>query len=549
MESFARQTADRPRFGPAGLGIPILAVLLDASAAAQDFGTENAIATHLGPGVEMELSLKELLGHGRTLFSAKFTRADGHGRPLSKGDLEPLADPTEPLVFPRNMNRISSPEASSCAGCHMDPRVGGAGEFLTNAFVLAERFDHATFDAADSIATKGAKDESGAAVQLDTIGNARSTPHLFGSGYIEMLARQMTAELQARRNTLLPGATVELRAKGVYFGELSRDALGTWQTGAVYGLPSTSTTSTGPNDPPNLIVRAFSHGGATVSLRHFTNTAFNHHLGIQSEERVGTGADPDGDGIANELTHGDITAATIFQATLPPPGRILPTSAAAKDATRLGEALFVEIGCATCHVPCLPLEENGFDFSEPSPQNGVGNLQQGDLYHSQFGSLFVDLAAKQLPKPRLAPNDEGVIEVFAFSDFRMHDITDGPNDPNREALDMHAVPGSPDFFEGNGSFLTPRLWGVGSTAPYFHHGKFTTLREAIDAHGGEAGPVRANWHALEDAHQRSILEFLQSLRILPENAKSIFLDAKGKKVKNWSDFPWECGQDVDAVPR
>lgn len=517
--------------------------------AAQDFGTEGALTGHLAPGEEVALPLPELLEHGRRVFATKFTRVDGHGRPGSKGDLGPLSDPNDPLVFPRNMNRISSPEASSCAGCHMDPRPGGSGEFLTNAFVLAERFDHATFDPSDPLPTKGAKDESGAAVVLDTIGNLRSTPHLFGSGYVEMIARQMTADLVALRDSLAPGGTVELRSKGVSFGTLARAPDGAFDVSAVYGLSSTSIATTGANDPPNLVVRAFSHGGATVSLRHFTNTAFHHHLGVQSEERVGTGVDLDGDGVVNELTRGDVTAATIFQATLPPPGRILPASKAAQNAIRYGEELFVAIGCAECHVPCLPLDPDGFEFSEPSPLNGIGNLRQGDAYHAQFGSVLVDLRSKQLPKPRLAPNAEGVIEVFAFSDFRIHDLSDGPDDPNREALDMHALPGTPQFFSGNGAFLTARLWGVGSSGPYFHHGKFTTLAEAVAAHGGEAAATRAAWFALEDVQRRSILEFLKSLRVLPEYAKHGFLDAKGKKVKDWPKFPWECGQAVDGPPR
>jgi hypothetical protein len=37
-----------------------------------------------------------------------------------------------------------------------------------------------------------------------------------------------------------------------------------------------------------------------VSLRQFSNNAFNHHHGIQSTERLGAGTDPDGDGFVNE---------------------------------------------------------------------------------------------------------------------------------------------------------------------------------------------------------------------------------------------------------
>jgi hypothetical protein len=52
-----------------------------------------------------------------------------------------------PLLFPRNFNRISAPDANSCAGCHAVPRVGGGGDIVANVFVLGQRFDFATFDA------------------------------------------------------------------------------------------------------------------------------------------------------------------------------------------------------------------------------------------------------------------------------------------------------------------------------------------------------------------------------------------------------------------
>ena len=53
-------------------------------------------------------------------------------------------------------------------------------------------------------------------------------------------------------------------------------------------------------------------------------------------------------------------------------------------------------------------------------------------------------------------------------------------------LDMQAKPGTEAFFAGNTKFLTRKLWGAANEPPYFHHGQFTTMREAILAHAGEA---------------------------------------------------------------
>lgn len=512
---------------------------------AQTIGSEKAIAEHLGPGDEFDLSPAKLVARGAAIFSAKFTAQDGHGRPRSKGTFSPIIDSNDPLVFPRNMNRISSPEASSCAGCHMDPLPGGSGEFLTNAFVSAERFDHVTFDPSETLPTKGAVDENGAPVDLDSVGNIRSTPQLFGSGYVELLAREITNDLQALRDSLSNGASIALESKGLSFGTLSRTGLGVWVTTAVEGMPASSLVTTGPSDPPSLMIRPFGWSGGTTTLRHFTVTAFNHHIGMQAIERAGNGNDPDADLVLDELSVGDITAVTVFQATLPPPGRVIPKSELLRAAVKSGESLFVSTGCATCHVPCLPLD--GDNFSEPSPFNPAGNLQQGDLYHATFGSLIVDLSDSTLPKPRLKVSKTGVIAVPLFSDLRVHDISDGPSDPNHEPLDLQFDPSSNAFFQGSGRFITPRLWGVGSTGPYFHHGKFTTLHQAIVGHGGEATNVREAYLALTEIQQQSLVEFLKSLRVLPEGAPSLTIDEKGKKLK-WQAFPWECGADVPDVP-
>jgi cytochrome c peroxidase len=46
--------------------------------------------------------------------------------------------------------------------------------------------------------------------------------------------------------------------------------------------------------------------------------------------------------------------------------------------------------------------------------------------------------------------------------------------------------GTAGFFAGNGRFLTRKLWGTANEPPFFHHGQFTTLRESVLAHSGEA---------------------------------------------------------------
>ena len=126
-------------------------------------GRELSVQRHMPDDEEFRVPLSSLLAHGRLLFSANWTGQEGGGRPLSKGNGKPLADPSVPLVGSRAFNRISAPDANSCGGCHNAPYgiSGGGGDFVTNVFVLGQRFDFVTFDPKDKVATKGTLAEDG----------------------------------------------------------------------------------------------------------------------------------------------------------------------------------------------------------------------------------------------------------------------------------------------------------------------------------------------------------------------------------------------------
>jgi cytochrome c peroxidase len=484
-------------------------------------GQEVAVPVHLQDGQEFEISPRELINYGRKLFGAMWTSQKGAGRPLTKGTGPPLSDPSAPLVFPRSFNRISGPDTNSCSGCHNKPRIGGGGDIVDNVFVLGQRFDFATFDSSDNLPTRGAVDERGNPVMLQSIADSRKTIGMFGSGFIEMLARQITADLQAIRDHTPPGTQRALVSKGISFGVLARRLDGTWDVSRIEGLSAPSLATSGTT-PPSLIIRPFSQAGNVISLRQFTNNAFNHHHGIQSEERFGIGVDADGDGFVNELTRADVTAVTIFQATLPVPGRVIPNDPGIEAAIRVGEQRFKQIGCAHCHIPALPLDRKGWIYTEPDPYNPPGNLQPGEAQ-----TLAVDLTSEQLPGPRLKVQN-GVVWVPAFTDFKLHDCTAGPNDPNREPLDMNEAAGSDPFFVGNGKFLTRKLWGIANQHPFGHNGLYTTMREAVLAHSGEALAARQAFLNLSEYDRDSIIEFLKSLQILPANTHSLIVDEYGR---------------------
>jgi hypothetical protein len=332
---------------------------------------------------------------------------------------------------------------------------------VANVFVLGQRFDSVTMDDGDAIVTRGALDENGEFITALNFADSRATPGMFGSGYLEPLAREITADLRSVESAIQPGQSAVLVSKGHQFRHSGAQHRRRLEHLRVTGLLPQALSSTDAGNPPSLILQPWHQVGNVVSLRQFTANAFNHHHGMQAEERVGAGVDQDGDGFVNKLTRADITAATLFQAAMAVPGRVIRSDPVLQSAVLNGEALFAKIGCAGCHIPTLPLKN--WMYTEPNPYNPAGNLRPGDA-----ATLMIDLTDRLLPRPRLTPLN-GVIHVPAYTDFKLHDISSGPADPNVEA-NQNRPAGSQAFFAGNRYFLTKRLWNVGSSPNHFHHG-------------------------------------------------------------------------------
>jgi Di-haem oxidoreductase, putative peroxidase len=539
--------------------VPFLVVALAISGAASGRSTAQTPASAVGLGSspretaapiahfadrqELDSSTPSLVAHGRNLFAAIWAGADGGGRPKTKGTGRRLAEQERSLTRVRASNRVSAPDAGSCAACHNVPYgiTGGGGDFAASVFVLGQRFDSMTFDPSDTLPTRGTADETGAPATLQTAANLRASTAMFGAGYLEMLARQMTVELQKTRDSIKHGETKDLVAKSVSFGTLTLKANGVWDTSKVTGLGRVSLVSNGTTSPPSLVIRPWHQASNVVSLREFTNTAFNHHHGIQSTERFGVDSDPDGDGVKNELTRADVSAVTVFQATLQVPGRVIPRDPEIEQAVLRGEQTFERIGCASCHIPKLPLDKQGWIFVEPNPFNPPGNLRTGEI-----PDLKVDLSSDELPAPRLKPDASGTVWVDAYTDMKLHDICGSPEE--REPLDQNAAQWLNRIKDGNCRFLTKRLWGAANEPPYFHHGLFTTLRRSVLAHAGEAIESRRAFQALPKLDQDSLIEFLKSLQVLPPGTKDRIVD-EHYKAREWPPGPAKAGHYTLTEPK
>lgn len=491
-----------------------------------EIGVEVSQRERLADGDEFDMPLDELLRRGQSVFEAEWTPQEGGGRPAMTGARNPLAAPEDPLVFPRNFNRVSGRDSNSCSGCHSVPfgDPGGGGAFSAGAFVGAERFDFVSFDHDVTQQGVASVDEEGKFVTLPTLGNYRVPPGLAGAGYIEMLSRQITADLQVIRDNTGAGESNELVSKGISYGVVARGADGSWDVSGVAGLAPQSLAG----DPPSLAVRPFHQSGTAVSLREFTVNAMNQHHGMQAVERFGYDQDPDEDGFTDELTRAEITATVLFIATRGAPGQMIPNKMEFEEAIFYGEELFMNLGCAGCHIPQLPLTDGGWTFTEPNPYNPPEILEVGEAE-----TYSVDLSSDDLPGVRLKPDNNGAVWVRAFTDFKLHDITSGPDDPNAEHIDINSPGGSAAFFAGNRRFLTRRLWGSANEKPHFHHGKFMTLREAVEAHSGEAHFSREAFRGLSAQQQAQVIEFLKTLQVLPSGFTNEITDPAGAHKLGW----------------
>jgi hypothetical protein len=398
-------------------------------------------------------SADALFAVGELIFDHRFSCAEGAG--LRRDGA---------CVF----DRVTGPESQTCIECHNTPVDDGAGTLSSNVLRLYDP-------------------QSGRFV-------VRNPPHLFGVGYVELLAAEMTAELQAQRRSAVDRArseghavTMPLSAKGIDFGSL-------------HASPDGASRYLGTAVHADLVVRPFMAKGLDATLRQQNLGALVSHFAIQPTELVGPDRDPDQDGVANELSYGQVSALVAYQALLPVPSYVAQDALAESGAQR-----FIDVGCADCHTPLLPLSDPRYFLADPrQPQAGIA----------------FDLPTQGRTPAALRLGAPGPVLLPLFSDLRRHDLGPDLADPRDTPLVRTAA----DYLLPEGSaetamldsvsrtlFMTPRLWGVGATAPYLHDGRAPDLESAILAHGGEAATARQKYLTLSGSEKVSLISYLRSL--------------------------------------
>ncbi len=394
---------------------------------------------------------------GAQIFNHRFTREVG------------LGGADRPGMSRFHKGRRGGPDAFRCSDCHWRGGLAGGG------------------DAADSAYLQGDGDRQDSAL-------ARTPIALVGAGWVELVAREMTAELARIDRALVASARKDgarriarLVVMGVDFGVLAATSSGERDTSGVVGVDA------------DLVVRPFGHKGTFATLRDAVEDELAVHHGMQTTHLARTGGaarvgpfggdDPDGDGVVDEIAEGQLSALTLYVAmqevpvvSFPPYSRGMFPDHNTTRQWQQGKVLFRAIGCASCHVPEMHVSSTVYVLPG---RNGASDVS-------------VDLST-QGGEPRLAAGADGHADVPLFSDLKRHDM--GPD---------LAEPRADRGVDGR-LFVTRPLWGLARSRPYLHDARAPTMEDAIRAHDGEARQARVAFERLTEPDRGTIRIFLTSL--------------------------------------
>ena len=379
----------------------------------------------------------------------------------------------------------------SCAGCHMQPSIGGSSPQVNPQFAFANAYGARNVIPAfiqangpvrearfirnpdgspdggvhDLYTISGRHDAPGCAMaQPDFIGAAargnvifRIPTPVFGSGLIESIPdenilgnlnadaqQKATLGIRGRPNIVLAGNTVS-------------------------GQPNA-------NGNDGTLAR-FGWKAQNKSLLLFAGEAYNVEMGITNELFQTERSEYTSCQFAmtpNDVIDADATTPidaisgiekfALFMRFLAPPAPSADTPGGA-DSIGAGRNLFTRIGCSLCHTPVLK----------------TGNSSVAAL-RNQWAHLYSDLLVHDMG-PELA---DGISQGQA-----------GPRE-----------------------FRTAPLWGLGQRIFFLHDGRTSNLMAAIQAHqsgsarsrdASEANAVIDNFNTLSDTQEQNLLNFLRSL--------------------------------------
>ena len=214
-----------------------------------------------------------------------------------------------------------------------------------------------------------------------------------------------------------------------------------------------------------LLLGRFGKKAGAVNLLHQTVVAYQQDMGVTSdllpEDLFNTalGSRATDDVPDPEVPSSTVASVVFYLKTLRIPERREPDH----PDVLAGEQHFASLGCAACHAPTLTT-----------------------------GSSTIAALNR--------------VTIHPYTDLLLHDMGSELDDGYTEGRATSS------------EWRTPPLWGLGLQASlqggqafFLHDGRASTLREAIELHGGEAAASRAGFANLAPNEQQQLIRFLESL--------------------------------------
>ena len=374
-----------------------------------------------------------------------------------------------------------------CAGCHLQPNVGGSSPPVNPQVALATALG-ATNVLPPFITLNGPVREvrflrnpdgtpDGGVQSLFTIAGRSDAPgcKLAQPDFKTALA---TGNLIFRIPTPLFGAGLieQIPDRAIWNNWVAGEYESMKKEYGVKGRPNITLASRTQSGQPNLngndgTIARFGWKAQNKSLLVFSGEAYNVEMGITNDlfqtERDETpgcqfATTPNSVTAFDAKSHieglSSIEKFASFMRFLAPPVPSKDTPGGAVSITR-GAASFIDAGCALCHTPSLR----------------TGNATVAALRNQP---------------------------VNLYSDLLLHNMGQGLAD------------GVSQGQAGVAEFRTAPLWGLGQRLFFLHDGRASDLSSAIQAHhsrGSEANAVVANYNRLPEPAKQDMLNFLRSL--------------------------------------
>jgi di-heme oxidoreductase (putative peroxidase) len=384
----------------------------------------------------------------------------------------------------------------SCVGCHFEPALGGSGEFVQEIRVRNNPNNSPVhIFATDNFLRGGPQTQGGAKIFANGI-EAKPLGCQITAPGCNLSPCQQEEAARTTFSTSLP--ICDPAGAGFARGDnctAERQSLAVFGLGLVEAVADQTLIDLAAAQPATIrgTVKTLAEFGRTrvarfgwkndaATLRRFTGMAMLNELGVttpdfpdetstcaQGQTSFGVLLDtgPDPEDFPDSGGRGFLDRLVDFMRALSPP----PTLAQ-NDSARRGRRLFVQIGCARCHVESLETASDPAAFLPPTT-----------------GGVPISRTLSRVLANRA---------FHPFSDFLLHDMG---------ALGDGITAG----VAGPTMMRTPPLWGVRAKALLLHDGRAGDLPTAITLHEGQGKAAAQQFQALSPRSQQDLLNYLSTI--------------------------------------